>query len=125
MSDILSATSILLAIITLFYEKNNLSIKNLLDKSIPPKEQKKEHDKFVRDINRHIIFSVVYNLIYVFFCWILVPTTYNICKNSVIDLIKFDITNTIFFILNITILVIMISSVVNTYRLIKKKLNSV
>ncbi len=121
MSDILSAVGILLAIITLFYDKAFNTIKPYMEKSIPPKEQEAELKKVKTEIEKSIRTAILFNLIYFVFLWLLLPTSIDIIVNSTFNLWNFDIVNTIFIIVNCTVLVFFLISIRTIVRLIVKR----
>ncbi len=124
MSDILSAIGILLAIITFFYDKTNSSIKKVLDKPLPPKEQKIELKKVKDEICKTTGISFIYCLIYLVFFWLLLPTSFDIITNSTFSLWSFNLSITIYVIINFAVLVFFIIAMRNTIVLCKKLKNS-
>ena len=71
MSDILSAIGILLAIITLFYDKTTSTIKKVLEKPLPTKAQEIERKKLKYEICKTLSISLLLNL----FTFLLVITS--------------------------------------------------
>jgi len=111
MSDLLSAVGILLAIITLFYEKASNAIKPVLEKSIPPNEQKIELEKTRKEIERGIRTVIIFVVIYFAFSWLLFPTSIEVIFHSKLSLWDFDAVNTIFIIVNCTVFIFFIASI--------------
>jgi hypothetical protein len=111
MSDLLSAVGILLAIITLFYEKASNAIKPVLEKSIPPNEQKIELEKTRKEIERGIRTVIIFVVIYFAFSWLLFPTSIVVIFHSKLSLWDFDAVNTIFIIVNCTVFIFFIASI--------------
>lgn len=121
MSDVLSAIGILLAIITLFYDKTSNKIKNVLEKSLPTKDQKIELNKLKKEIEKNIWISIAYDSIYATFLWLLIPTSLDICNNSSLNIWSFDLASTIFIIINCTVMIFLIIAVRYTMLLIKRR----
>jgi hypothetical protein len=121
MSDILSALSILLAIITYYYDKTVQNFSETLKKQIPPEDQgdarKKLYEQISRDINKGIPFSIVYIL----FVLLLIPNTVSIILSSNIDIKNIDLPNTIFVILNIVLTIFAFNSSKYLGKLISRK----
>lgn len=125
MSDILSAISILLAIILFFYDKTTSSIKNVLEKPLPPKKQTVEFEKVKNEIFISTGISLIYSLIYLIFFWLLLPTSFKIVMNTKFSIWNFDLSSTIYIIINFTILVFFIISMKNSIKLIQRYNHSI
>lgn len=120
MSDILSAIGILLAIITLFYDKTTSTIKKVLEKPLPTKAQEIERKKLKYEICKALSISFIYCLIYFLFFWLLLPTSFNIILSSTFSFWSFDLSATIYMIINFTVLLFFIIAVKNTILLAAK-----
>jgi hypothetical protein len=121
MSDILSAIGILLAIITLFFEKVANDIKPLLEKSIPPKEQESEIKKTKREIDKGIKKMSLFVFLYFFFAWLLLPTSFEIVSRSIFSIWNFDTVNTIYIVVNCTLIIFLIAAIKTLGALIRKR----
>jgi len=121
MSDLLSAVGILFAIITLFFEKASNTIRPVLEKSIPPKEQKIELEKTRKEVEKKIRTIIIFSLLYCSFTWVLLPTSIGIISKSTFSIWDFDAVDTIFIIINCTVFVFLIASIRTLCLLIIKR----
>lgn len=121
MSDLLSAVGILLAIITLFFEKASSTISPVLEKTIPPKEQKIELEKTRKEVEKNIKIVIIFSILYFSFFWVLLPTSIMIISKSTFSIWDFDAVNTIFIIINCTVFVFLIAAIRTLYLLIIKR----
>lgn len=121
LSDILSATSIILVFIILAFDKLSTTVENILETSAPDIVKVTELTKYrkilkVTLFKTLVIFTMLLIILYIFF-----PTTWGILCNSHIDVWKFNLLNTLFVIIELCISAMTIYVGVLVYKIFRKR----
>jgi uncharacterized membrane protein YhdT len=121
MNDIISSISLLITLITYFFDRSAKELTTVVEKEIPPVEQKQAINKTKKELKKAFAKSVFYFSIYLVFAFLLAPTTIDIFKSSSFSLVKFDLPSTIFIMINIAVIYFVLSSFIIVKKVWKKK----
>lgn len=121
LSDILSATSVLLVFLFYALEKLISSIFDFLKEKFPDKIKETEFQRFKFRINSYLkraflAFIILFSISYIF-C----PTTYRILEMSEFDIWDFNLLNTLFILIETCLICVTVFVAYLTYRIISKR----
>lgn len=121
LSDILSATSVILVFVILAFDKLTTVVGIVLKAKPPDKIKKIEFENYCKEINRTFIKALIVFLILLLFCYLFIPTTLKIFATSNLDLWNFDLLQTLFVIIEFCIISMSIYIGFLTCKLFQKK----
>lgn len=127
MSEILAILSILIALMTFLFDLVYPKVTKILETSIPDKSRIEERKETRRGIFLILISRLLpILLLFLILFYLCLPTTIEVCTNSMFDLWGFDILKSFFVLLEFIVFVfvaitgILLLRVINKYRSIGK-----
>lgn len=108
LSDVLSATSILLVFVMLTFEKLITSVNSVLQIKCPDRIKETEYKSYCNVIRATFAKTLIAFIFLLIIFYIFLPLTWKIIINSEINLWKFDLLETLFVIIEICILSIVL-----------------
>jgi len=120
MSDSILYLSIIIVFLTVYYDILSKDISTFISKKVWGRNAQKSRDLYRRELTIISIKSIALSAFYLVIAYLLIPETVFIIKNSQINLIEFDLKNSLFVFLEIFILVFMILSFEMLVKIIRK-----
>ena len=121
LSDILSATGVILVFIMLTFDKLNSTANDALKLKVPEKIKKIEFDSYCSLITSILLRTIFSFLGLLFLSYIFLPTTLNIITTSTFNLWNFNLLNTLFVIIEVCVLAMTIYIATLCYKIYKKR----
>jgi len=119
-SDIYSAISIILVFIMVIYDIEIKKMNEIMDERKPPEEQKEKLKNFKRKVKKCEFRLLFVGITLFLLFWILFPKAVEIISTSHINLINFDIANTLYVFIEIAVFFMFITIIINFIKISKK-----
>lgn len=121
MRDILSSISIIVGIMSYLLNMVHADANDLLEEELPATGQSAARSRLRKKLRNTLYFKSLPILLgYLTLFYLCLPTTIDIIYNSVFVLWKFDIFNTIFMCLELSLLIFSVVSSILSIRLLKR-----
>jgi len=122
MSDILSAISIVLAIIIAFLDKTSKKVEFFNKNEKPSEDQKVRIAEIQGEFRKTFLFATLPLFIFdTVFCYLLFPGTISIIKKSSFNIWIFDLTTTLYIVIFVCIFITFVLSLLQNISIIKRR----